>query len=77
MTALISGIQVELPAGVTFDGLWEGIPFAAFTDRDRSSAAYGASFDLPLAGLTTAALLAKRMAKQREFTQAQITAAAA
>lgn len=62
--------------GVTFDGLWEGVPFAAFTDRDRSSASYGASFDLPLDGLSTVALLAKRMAKQREFTQAKIATAA-
>lgn len=61
---------VQLPAGVTFDGLWDGIPFAAFTDRDPASPSFGASFDLPIDGLTTEALLAKREEKRRQFAGA-------
>jgi hypothetical protein len=70
VSASIAGKIVEIPAGVTFDGLWAGIPFAAFTDRDPASACYGASFDLPLTELTTDALAAKREEKRRQFATA-------
>lgn len=60
----------ELPAGVTFDGMWPETTIAAFTDRDPASASYGASFDLDTVGLTTAGLIAKRAEKQCQFAQA-------
>lgn len=60
----------ELPAGVTFDGMWPETTIGAFTDRDPASASYGASFDLDTIGLTAAALLAKRAEKQEQFAGA-------
>jgi hypothetical protein len=54
---------------VSCDGKWPGIPVACFTDRDPSSPAFGASFDLRLP-INIAALISALATKREQFAVA-------
>jgi hypothetical protein len=54
---------------VSYDGLYPGMSFVCFTDRDPASPAFGASFDLPLP-ISLPKVLAARDSKRRQFAVA-------
>jgi hypothetical protein len=65
----------SLPAGVRYDGTMEapGCTLYQFTEIDRSSPSFGASFYLDLESLAIAALVKRRAEKRAEFARGLIS----
>ncbi len=67
MSAILA--DLILPQGIRCDGIQPGPAgdLLQFTDIDEKSPAFRASFNLPVAGITSLALAHKTAAKRAEF----------
>jgi len=78
MVAAFSFKVADLPADLRFDGVMpagEDRTFLQFTELDRQSASYGASFYLDTREALLSAIVARREEKRIQFSTAETGAA--